>query len=266
MTLPVFVINLDRRPDRWAAMSAQLDRLGIGATRIPAVDARLLAAQEDWERVTNGDAPVWTVDPGAVACAWSHRKALRAFLDTGERAALILEDDAELADDTPSLLESVEWWPPEARVIRLETGIVDPAEWRSLWLWPVSAETPSGRTVHRFERFAPGTAAFLINREAAASVLATLAEPVLPIDHLLFDHRCSPFARELRALQIVPGAARQIEEARTSDLAGLREGLAANWRKYDRPRWRRLPGKARCWLGITKPRRQGVYYSPTPAP
>ena len=57
MTLPVFVINLDRRPDRWAAMSTQLDRLGIGAVRIPAVDARLLAAQEEWERDTNGDAP-----------------------------------------------------------------------------------------------------------------------------------------------------------------------------------------------------------------
>ena len=70
---------------------------------------------------------------GAVACAWSHRKALRAFLDTGESAALILEDDIEAAPDTPSLLESVDWWPPDAHVIRLETGIVDPAKWCLLW-------------------------------------------------------------------------------------------------------------------------------------
>ena len=126
MTLPVFVINLDRRPDRWEAMSAQLDRLGIGAVRIPAVDGRLLAAQEERDRGRNGNPPGRDLSLGETACVWSHRDALRAFLDTGERAALILEDDVELAPDTPSLLESVDWWPPEARVIRLETGNISP--------------------------------------------------------------------------------------------------------------------------------------------
>ena len=46
MMLPVFVINLDRRPDRWKAMSAQLDRLGIPAERIPAVDAEELDTKD----------------------------------------------------------------------------------------------------------------------------------------------------------------------------------------------------------------------------
>ncbi|MDE0407752.1 MAG: glycosyltransferase family 25 protein [Alphaproteobacteria bacterium] len=228
MTLPVFVINLDRRPDRWAAMSAQLDRLGIAAARIPAVDARLLAAQEEWERDTNGNAPAaWTVDLGAVACAWSHRKALRAFLDTGEPAALILEDDAELADDTPSLLETVDWWPPEARMITLTPGAVP------VPLYPASAETPSGRTVHRFERFASCAAAYLMTREGAELVSPYLDNPELPTDVMFFDHRYSRLARELRAFQMVPGAARQIDSANDTDLE--------EWRQDVRPkRWRNL--------------------------
>ena len=184
MTLPVFVINLDRRPDRWAAMSAQMDRLGIEATRIPAVDARLLAAQEEWEQGTNGNPQGCNLNLGEVACAYSHRKALRAFLDTDRQAALILEDDVELAPDTPSLLEAVDWWPPDAHIIRLENGCLQPKN--LLLLWPASAETPSGRMVHRFERFATGTAAYLINREAAAFIQPHLDKPAMPLDHLFW--------------------------------------------------------------------------------
>ena len=225
--LPVFIFNLDRRPDRWAAMSAQMDRLGMEATRIPAVDARLLAAQDEWEQRTNGNPPAWNADPGAVACAYSHRKALRAFLDTGEQAALILEDDAELADDTPSLLEAVDWWPPEARMITLTPGVVP------VPLYPASAETPSGRTVHRFERFASCAAAYLVTREGAEFVSPHLNDPKLPTDVLFFDHRYSRLARELRAFQIVPGVARQVDSENDTDLE--------EWRLGDRPkRWRKL--------------------------
>ncbi|MYE03232.1 MAG: glycosyltransferase family 25 protein [Alphaproteobacteria bacterium] len=261
MTLPVFVINLDRRPDRWAAMLAQLDRLGIRAARIAAVDARLLAAQEERERETNND----DLSLGEVACVWSHRKALRAFLDTGERAALILEDDVELAPDTPSLLESVDWWPPDAGVIRVETGNISPAKW--CLLWPASAETPSGRRVHRFERWTPGSAAYLVNREAAAFALPHFDNPAMPMDTLLFDHRRSRLARELRALQIVPGAARQTEDGDTSDLAGWRPRgpRHTKWGKHNKKSllYRARLIALRC-TGKVKKQRQGVYYRPAP--
>ena len=39
--LPIYVINLDRSPERWAAMQAQLARHGLEATRISAVDGKV---------------------------------------------------------------------------------------------------------------------------------------------------------------------------------------------------------------------------------
>ncbi len=258
----VFVINLDRRPDRWAAMSAQLDRLGIGATRIPAIDARLLAAQEGWRQGTNDDPPGYNLSLGEVACAWSHRKALRAFLDTGEHAALILEDDVELAPDTPSLLESTEWWPQDAHAVRLEDGGLQP---RNLFLlWPASAETPSGRSVHRLD-FATGTAAYLINREAAAFVLPHLEKPAIPLDHIFFDKWCSLLARnQLQSFQIVPAAAMQIEGEVLSDIHVWRRDSQREWSKYGRLRRRqtffyRIWMKALRFAGKVKP--VHVYYS-----
>ncbi len=81
--LPVFVINLDRRPDRWTAVRGQLDRIGIEATRIPAIDKESLA----------GDPALLKMGAGHVACARSHYKAMQALVDCGAPAALILEDD-----------------------------------------------------------------------------------------------------------------------------------------------------------------------------
>ena len=38
MALPVYVINLDRRPDRLEAITADLDRAGLAFERIKAID------------------------------------------------------------------------------------------------------------------------------------------------------------------------------------------------------------------------------------
>jgi glycosyl transferase, family 25 len=40
--MQVYVINLDRRPDRLAEISQRLDALGLTFTRVPAVDGLTL--------------------------------------------------------------------------------------------------------------------------------------------------------------------------------------------------------------------------------
>jgi glycosyl transferase family 25 len=44
--LQTWVINLDRAPDRLERISMQLQRLGLPFTRLPAVDARALTADQ----------------------------------------------------------------------------------------------------------------------------------------------------------------------------------------------------------------------------
>ena len=72
--LPAYVINLDRRTERWARMQENLDRVGVIAERIPVVDARLLAEKER-ETVRRGVAPSRKIDLGATACLLSHAAA-----------------------------------------------------------------------------------------------------------------------------------------------------------------------------------------------
>jgi GR25 family glycosyltransferase involved in LPS biosynthesis len=110
----VFVLNLDRRPDRWRGVLEQLRRARIDparVTRVPGVDGATLPPVA--QLVANGtltatgaqrmvDVPVkdklygMDLTPGAVGCALGHRAIWRAVADGGLRCALILEDDVEL--------------------------------------------------------------------------------------------------------------------------------------------------------------------------
>ena len=249
--LPVYVINLDRRPDRWAAMKERLNRLGIAFERIPALDAQDLAE-------TLGR------DAAAFACPRSHAVALRAFLATDRPAALILEDDVELAEDTGRLLHGTGWWPGYARIVRLEsypaTGQEQEALQRKIMLWGVSGRTPSGREVRRLERVLGGSAAYLIDREDAELALGALHNPQRGMDGFLFNIVTSRIARKLRPAQIVPAMAQQTGGKEDSDRAAWHVGNR-------QPRTTRTPYNVRRFVlrSLGKVRHVPLVYSEAPS-
>lgn len=195
--LPVYVINLDRRPDRWAAMSAQMDRLGIEATRIPAIDKERL----------EGDPALLRMGAGHVACARSHYKAMQALVDCGAPAALILEDDVEVGEEVPALIASLGWWPGEYGLVKLQNTI---APDRRIWLGPAVGATPSGRALRPIMHNHLGAYGYLIDYDAALEVLETAPATPMPIDHLLFNLGNSHLAHSLSPLQMTPGAIRHL--------------------------------------------------------
>lgn len=80
----VFVINLDRRPDRLTQIASHLTALGIQFERVPAVDgdATELPAK-------------WSYTPGAFGCLLSHLKCYQTISNQNIKGwTLILEDDA----------------------------------------------------------------------------------------------------------------------------------------------------------------------------
>lgn len=95
--VPVFVINLDRRPDRLESISAHLDAHGLDFTRWPAVDGALPGNPIIAASVTPA---------GHAAAMESHREVWQAIADGPDEVGLILEDDAMLDDrqDWPTLL------------------------------------------------------------------------------------------------------------------------------------------------------------------
>lgn len=95
-SIGVYLINLDRSPDRLASVKPLLTKLSLPWHRVVAVDGRTMT-QDDFERSVDlvrfqkimGRLP----GRGEVACALSHIKAWQTFLMSPYEYAVIFEDD-----------------------------------------------------------------------------------------------------------------------------------------------------------------------------
>ncbi|CCD13867.1 unnamed protein product [Trypanosoma congolense IL3000] len=111
----VFVMNLDRRPDRWEFATQQLRRAGFQEeeyTRFPAVEGELvdiskahgcgLISRLGLLRLREPEMRrIWGMDlsPGAVGCALSHALLWAQIAASRFRAALVVEDDSMFPED-----------------------------------------------------------------------------------------------------------------------------------------------------------------------
>src|SRR6476646_8063978 len=99
-SLPIFVINLDRSPERLALMQAQAGALGLSFERVPGVDGT--KALPAWV-VTQflgelGQEPT-ALSKGEVGCYASHLRVMSKIIDQRLQAAIVLEDDALLDEN-----------------------------------------------------------------------------------------------------------------------------------------------------------------------
>ena len=104
--LKVFVINLKRRPDRLAEITAVLAPLGISFERIEAVDGKDFKHRHQHQIWLS-----WLFNGfkfmlrGATACMMSHRNVWQRIVDEKIPVALVLEDDAVVADFDSGMLD-----------------------------------------------------------------------------------------------------------------------------------------------------------------
>jgi GR25 family glycosyltransferase involved in LPS biosynthesis len=92
----IVCINLDRRPERWQRMQAQLARHGIHhVERFPAVDGNTVTKPAGW-----------THTAGAYGCLLSHVEVIREAQRSKARSVLIFEDDTVLDPDFQNKFDS----------------------------------------------------------------------------------------------------------------------------------------------------------------
>jgi GR25 family glycosyltransferase involved in LPS biosynthesis len=107
--MPAYVINLDRRTDRWETFSKQ-ELIGYfhGIERISATDGKYLDVEND-TRISlhtrdnirnNMRRSHYEINtPGACGASFSHIACWKKFLETEEEYCLIIEDDCMLRKD-----------------------------------------------------------------------------------------------------------------------------------------------------------------------
>ncbi len=228
---PVFLINLDRDPDRLAHMRATLERAGLAFERVPAV---LGLEMPDWVKPYFLDAAgkiASTLRIGEVGCYASHLVVARRMIDENIPLALVFEDDLELADGfVPLIAEAVRKLPAGWDILRLSNP-------------PKAAYMPlaglaGGCELARYSRVPNNTGASLLSLSGARKLLHQGLR-TLQID----EHLRRPWLLGVETYGIVPAPVRSnIFETSTIDgleARGLgRESALAKLarRRFDPPR------------------------------
>jgi glycosyl transferase family 25 len=223
-----FLINLARRPDRLAAMTAAAEALGLALSRLEALDAQ--AAAGSLPDLFDDRGPLGEIPRGDKACFLSHRAAWQAFLAGSEPYAAVLEDDVILTPSAGRFLKDARWIPPGLDVVKLEH--YGPAGQSVLLsdfrdVGPLSEKTQF--RIARMHSRHTGAAAYILSRRAAEILLAE-SRFNLPVDHLLFNPNNSPLFARLAPWQLLPAVARQ------QDFIGAKsdiEGTRLDLRKFD---------------------------------
>ncbi len=98
----IFVISLDRAPERRRSIEQHLSSLDLTYEIVDAVDGKLLSTEECDKLL----APGVSYAPGVIGCYLSHLSVYQKILDREISLALILEDDARLNPRIVSSLRS----------------------------------------------------------------------------------------------------------------------------------------------------------------
>lgn len=175
MSFQTYLINLDRAKERLQQMDDQLQRLGLNYTRISAV-----LGDDLKEPIAGFNERAFNIRTGKhknkreIGCYFSHLKVIEAFLRTDSSHALILEDDAELPNDTIHLLEVACQKGDKWDLLRLSSS--------RQGKFTTLDSLPGGRSLAINTKVLKNTAAYMINRRAAEAILQHLQPMQWPYD------------------------------------------------------------------------------------
>jgi glycosyl transferase, family 25 len=173
----IYVINLDRCPERWNRLRGQAVQFGLNVIRIGAVDGSMVSEHDrvDFNQMQfvyhNGRKAL----PGEYGCYRSHLIALAQFVASGEDAAIIMEDDVDLnARLIPRALAALG--------TVAGAGVVKLVNHRMVGFRRAATSAEDdvvGRCLHGPQGSA---ACYIVTRAAAERLLTTLRPMLLPFD------------------------------------------------------------------------------------
>lgn len=162
----IFVINLARSPDRRRVVTGRLRELGLDHEFFPALDGATLTEAElaNYDRRARLEAYGCDLLPNELGCYLSHYRLYEKIIAQNIPRALILEDDVEISDDLPLILDALADAPDGWELVRL-SGL-RARKGRTI------ADIAPGYRMVRLLDVASGAQAYLLNRRGAQKLVA----------------------------------------------------------------------------------------------
>ncbi|WP_420406791.1 glycosyltransferase family 25 protein [Hoeflea sp.] len=209
MTIPCYFINLDRSPERDAGFRAECARVGIEPVRVPAVDGRALP--EDVVAAmgprTSGE---YGVGYGEIGCFLSHVRLWEMVEAQAQDWAFVCEDDIHFASNAAKFLQSSDWLPDDADLLKAETVF------QRVLMDKQPAFSAFGHGLFRLNSAHGGTAGYFVSRRGAEKLLKLTSAACDPVDQLMFNPKLG-IAGQLSIWQLEPAICVQDYLVTTSD-------------------------------------------------
>jgi glycosyl transferase family 25 len=203
--MKVFLINLDRSPERLQFMRQQFERIGLDFERQAAVDGSKIDLTP-----YEGSGLM----PGEIGCFLSHRGIWNKLVESDDEFALVIEDDVRLSEALPALIAETDWIPATAGVVKLDTSM------RHTGISKARRTAPSGREIHILRGEHTGTGGYIIRRSYAAELLSNSEKLAQAVDIFMFGKRAVQDANEA-IWQMIPAAVAQEKRFGKALPAGL---------------------------------------------
>ena len=187
-SIPVFLINLDRRVDRMEKMTARLGDLPFG--RISAIDGQNLDELEFVSQIKQHK-----MTKNEIACILSHRKIWQKIVDENIPCACILEDDVHLSSSFPDFIINPNWLPDNFEVIKLETFL------GRIYL-SFKKMRARDRLLRELGSTHEGTGGYIFSQKGANRLLGITKQLNRPLDELMF--KVETAKSEFEILQMSP--------------------------------------------------------------
>ncbi len=245
-SIPVFLINLDRSPERLASFENQVEELGLTFERVTAVD-RCDISEEEVKRLQKNSSQLFPWDKGAMGCFLSHRKVWQIIVKRELDWAFIAEDDLHIAKVKPFYVNK-NWIPHDANIVKAETFRC------RVSLAQRSGAEVDGHDLRKLQSSHIGGGGYFINTHAAQLLLKETQRVCDPVDHIIFDPLCGIF-QQMSVYQIDPAICVQdflLQDARHK--VGFRSTLQGERRGWDGSKISPKPkGWAKVRREITRP-------------
>lgn len=219
--MKLYVINLDRSPDRIERLDKIFEKLDLGFIRVPAIDGLTL---DDKFILGVKQNQLWpdALTRGEIACFLSHKAALEKVATGKEKFAAIFEDDVRLSNDAAYFLKTDEWIPENAEIVKIET------HGKKVWLGE-GIDLKNGYVVAPLKSRHIMAAGYIVSKEAAKKLCSMMDTITFPFDHFLFNPKCHVFG-QFEMWQLDPAIVRQ---------AGLESTLENDRTKIDKDKKQR---------------------------
>lgn len=111
----VYIINLDRRPDRMNKMKNLMKKYNISYERFPAIDGNREDIKNEWKKLQN----TIIQTPNALGCLMSHLAIIKDAKKNNYNKILIFEDDLLFHKNFNGALNKIKYLPKDWKLLYL---------------------------------------------------------------------------------------------------------------------------------------------------